>query len=45
MKLREDAVELGQKIAIDRKSSSVLFKVAGWLVVFFTILWCLIGFA
>lgn len=33
-KLREDAVELGQKTAIDGKSSSVLFKVAGWLVGF-----------
>lgn len=34
VKLREDAVELGQKTAIDRKSSSVLFKVAGWFVDF-----------
>lgn len=33
-------MELGQKIAADKKSSLGLFKDAGLAPLFFTVLWC-----
>lgn len=40
MKLREDVKELGQKTAIARKGSLVLFKATGWLLVVVFNLFC-----